>query len=92
MKKLFSHIKPDVLKKKEEKEKEVLHMAAITKEMTIAEALRVDRGTAPIFMQFGMHCLGCPSATGESIEDAAAVHGIDADALIKALNDYLGSK
>jgi hybrid cluster-associated redox disulfide protein len=77
---------------KEEKEKEVLHMAAITKEMTIAEALRVDRGTAPIFMQFGMHCLGCPSATGESIEDAAAVHGIDADALIKALNDYLGSK
>jgi hybrid cluster-associated redox disulfide protein len=77
---------------KEEKEKEVLHMAAITKEMTIAEALRVDRGTAPIFMQFGMHCLGCPSATGESIEDAAAVHGIDADALIKALNDYLSSK
>jgi hybrid cluster-associated redox disulfide protein len=77
---------------KEEKEKEVLHMAAITKEMTIAEALRVDRGAAPIFMQFGMHCLGCPSATGESIEDAAAVHGIDADALIKALNDYLGSK
>ncbi len=67
-------------------------MATITKEMTIAEALRVDRGTAPIFMQYGMHCLGCPSATGESIEDAAAVHGISADELIKTLNDYLSNK
>jgi hybrid cluster-associated redox disulfide protein len=67
-------------------------MAAITKEMTIAEALQIDRGTAPIFMQFGMHCLGCPSASGESIRDAALVHGIDADALIEALNDYLSSK
>ena len=67
-------------------------MATITKEMTIAEALRVDRGTAPIFMQYGMHCLGCPSATGESIEDAAAVHGISADELIKSLNDYLSNK
>lgn len=66
--------------------------AQITKEMTIAEALRVDRGTAPIFMQFGMHCLGCPSATGESIADAAAVHGIDADVLLKALNEYLANK
>lgn len=67
-------------------------MAQITKDMTIAEALRIDRGTAPIFMQFGMHCLGCPSATGESIEDASAVHGIDVDALIEALNDYLQNK
>jgi len=67
-------------------------MATITKEMSIAEALQIDRGTAPIFMQFGMHCLGCPSAIGESIEDAAAVHGIDVDALIKALNDYINSK
>jgi len=66
--------------------------AQITKDMTIAEALRIDRGTAPIFMQFGMHCLGCPSAIGESIEDASAVHGIDTDVLIKALNDYLSSK
>ena len=67
-------------------------MATITKEMTIAEALRVDRGTAPIFMQFGMHCLGCPSASGESIQDAARVHGISADELIKSLNDYLSNK
>lgn len=67
-------------------------MATITKEMTIAEALRLDRGTAPIFMQYGMHCLGCPSATGESIEDAATVHGISVDELIKSLNDYLSNK
>ena len=67
-------------------------MATITKEMTIAEALRVDRGTAPIFMQFGMLCLGCPSASGESIQDAARVHGISADELIKSLNDYLSNK
>ena len=67
-------------------------MAQITKDMTIAEALRVDRGTAPIFMQFGMHCLGCPSASGESIADASAVHGIDVDALIEALNNYMLTK
>lgn len=67
-------------------------MATITKEMTIVETLRIDRGTAPIFMQYGMHCLGCPSATAESIEDAAAVHGISADELVKALNDYLSNK
>ncbi len=67
-------------------------MAQITKEMTIAEVLRVDRGTAPIFMQFGMHCLGCPSASGESIEDAATVHGIDSEALVTALNDFLADK
>ena len=64
----------------------------ITKNMSIAETLNIDRGTAPIFMQFGMYCLGCPAAMGESIEDAAAVHGIDVDALIKALNEYLADK
>ncbi|HCS73984.1 MAG TPA: disulfide oxidoreductase [Clostridiales bacterium] len=67
-------------------------MAAINKEMTIAEALQIDRGTAPIFMKYGMHCLGCPSATGETIEEAAAVHGISQEELVKALNDYLSSK
>lgn len=67
-------------------------MAQVTKDMTIAEVLRVDRGTAPIFMQFGMHCLGCPSASGESVEDASMVHGIDPDALINALNEFLAAK
>lgn len=67
-------------------------MAKVTKDMTIAEVLRLDEGTAPIFMQFGMHCLGCPVSSGESIEQAAAVHGIDADELINALNEYLEDK
>jgi len=48
----------------------------------------MDRGTAPIFINNGMHCLGCPSSMGESIEDACAVHGIDADKLVKELNEY----
>ncbi len=61
----------------------------VTKQMSIGEVLKLNRYTAPIFMQFGMHCLGCPHATAESIEDASVVHGMDADALVKALNEFL---
>ena len=61
----------------------------ITKQMSIGEVLRLDRGTAPIFMEFGMHCLGCPHATAESIEDACMAHGVDADRLVDALNEFL---
>jgi hybrid cluster-associated redox disulfide protein len=46
-------------------------------------------GTASVFMRYGMHCLGCPIATGESLEEASAVHGIDVDELVKALNEYM---
>lgn len=67
-------------------------MTQVTKEMTIAEVLKIDRETAPILMGFGMHCLGCPSASGESLEDASAAHGIDADALVGKINEYLASK
>lgn len=67
-------------------------MAMVTTDMIIADVLRLDRGTAPIFMSNGMHCLGCPSSSGESIEDACAIHGIDADKLVKELNEYLASK
>ena len=51
----------------------------ITKQMSIGEVLRIDRNTAPIFMQYGMHCLGCPHATAESIEQAGMVHGVDVE-------------
>lgn len=64
----------------------------ITKQMSIGEVLRLDRGTAPIFMEFGMHCLGCPHATAESIELACAAHGTDADALVAKLNEYFEAK
>ena len=64
----------------------------ITKEMSIGEVLRLDRNTAPIFMQYGMHCLGCPHATAESLQDACVVHGADADALVEKLNAHLAAK
>ncbi len=66
-------------------------MAKITSDMIIMDVLRMDRSTAPIFTRHGMHCLGCPSASGESIEDACAVHGIDSEKLIEALNAHVGA-
>lgn len=67
-------------------------MAKVTKDMIIADVLNMDRGTVPIFLNSGMHCLGCPSSSGESIEDACAIHGIDADKLIDDLNKYFEGK
>ncbi|MCG8499209.1 MAG: DUF1858 domain-containing protein [Firmicutes bacterium] len=64
----------------------------VTLDTIIIDALRMDEGTAPIFMKAGMHCLGCPSASGESIAEACAVHGIDAGKLVEELNAYLASK
>ena len=66
-------------------------MANITKEMTIGEILRVCPAVAPVLLEMGMHCLGCPHSRGEAIEDACAAHGTDADALVKKLNDFLAS-
>lgn len=57
-------------------------MAEITKDMTIGEILRTNPDVAPILMNAGMHCLGCPSAQGESLEEAAMVHGMNIDELI----------
>ena len=67
-------------------------MFQVTKDMNIGEILDNARETVPFFLNLGMHCLGCPSARGESIEQACAVHGTDADALVKKINDYLASK
>jgi len=67
-------------------------MAKVTKDMIIADILSIDRGTVPILLNAGMHCLGCPSSSGESLEDACSIHGIDADKLIDELNKYLESK
>ena len=60
-------------------------MATITKEMTIGEILRTQPEIAPVLMNAGMHCLGCPSAQGESLEEAAMVHGMDIDALMQEI-------
>jgi hybrid cluster-associated redox disulfide protein len=59
----------------------------ITKDMTIAEALKLKPGIAPILMSKGMHCLGCAIAQGETIEQAAEVHGLSVENLVKALNE-----
>ncbi len=67
-------------------------MAKVTGDMIIRDVLMLDEGTAPIFMKHGMHCLFCPSASGESIKDACAVHGIDPEKLVNELNEYLSSK
>lgn len=67
-------------------------MASVTKDTIILDVLRIDKGTAPFFLEIGMHCLGCPSASGESIAEACAVHGVDADELVAKLNDYLKDK
>ncbi len=57
-------------------------MADITKDMTIGEALRANPDIAPVLLEIGMHCLGCPSAQGETLEEAAMVHGIATDDLM----------
>ena len=64
----------------------------VTKESIIGDVLDQAPGTAQFFFEIGMHCLGCPSARGESIADACMVHGTDADALVKKINDYLSAQ
>ena len=64
----------------------------VTKESIIGDVLDAAPTTAQFFLGMGMHCLGCPSARGESIEDACAVHGVDPDELVKEINDFLAAK
>ena len=64
----------------------------VTKDTIIGEVLDYDVETAQFFFEIGMHCLGCPSARGESIEMACAVHGTDADELVEKINNFLASK
>ena len=58
----------------------------VTRESVIGDILDAAPQTAPFFLEMGMHCLGCPSARGESIEQACMVHGVNADELIAKLN------
>lgn len=63
-------------------------MAKINENMTIKEILTVLPDSAPIFYEFGMHCLGCPVSSGEALKDAAAVHGINVAELLAKLNAF----
>ena len=62
---------------------------AITKDTLIGDILDMDRTTAPYFLEMGMHCLGCPSARGETLEQACEVHGVNADELVAKINAHL---
>ena len=64
----------------------------VTKDMLIGEILQADATVAPILMASGMHCIGCPASQGESLEEAAMVHGIDSEEQVTKINEYLATK
>ena len=64
----------------------------INKDTIIGTILDVAPETAPFFLEMGMHCLGCPSARGETIEQACMVHGVNADELVAKINAFLENK
>ena len=64
----------------------------ISKDMLIGELLQKSDLIAPILMRAGMHCLGCPSSQGESLEEACMVHVIDCDALVNGINEIQADK
>ena len=66
-------------------------MARVTNDTTIGEVIQIDAGVIPILMGAGMHCVGCPSSAGETLEEAAMVHGIDSDMLVEEIQSYLQS-
>ena len=61
-------------------------MARVTKDTMIGDLLQIDQNVEPLLLNIGMHCLGCPSAQGESLEEAAMVHGIDVELLVEKIN------
>ncbi|MCR5742783.1 MAG: DUF1858 domain-containing protein [Lachnospiraceae bacterium] len=61
----------------------------VDKDTLIGELMEIDITTAPILMSIGMHCIGCPSSQMETLEEAAWVHGIDADELVNEINAHL---
>ena len=67
-------------------------MAQISKDMRIIDIINVDYDIVPILLNEGMHCIVCPSAQGESLEEAAIVHGLDPDAITAKINEFLAAK
>ena len=67
-------------------------MIEITKDTIIGYILDIAPQTAPIFLSIGMHCLGCPSSRGETVEEACAVHGVDVDKLLAVVNEAANNK
>ena len=63
----------------------------VTKDMTIGELMNQAPETAPILMEVGMHCLGCPASQAETLEEAAMVHGLDSELLLVKINAFLAA-
>jgi len=66
-------------------------MKKVTKDMIIADILQLDSGIAQILLSKGMHCVGCPAAKGETLEEAGMSHGIDVDSMLDEINKHLGA-
>ena len=64
----------------------------ITKATTMGEMVQYDMGIAYVLMEAGMHCVGCPSSIGESLEEACMVHGLNADEVMANIQEYLNAK
>ena len=64
----------------------------ISKEMTMGEILEVNQGLADVLVESGMHCVGCPAHSFETLEEACAVHGIDVEKMVEDLNAYLNAE
>ena len=62
-------------------------MIQITKDTSIGDILDIAPQTARVFLAIGMHCLGCPSSRGETVEEACAVHGVDVEKLLAIVNE-----
>ena len=61
----------------------------IEKSTIIGDVLDIAPQAAPLFFAIGMHCLGCPSSRGETVEEACMVHGVDCDAFLKQVNYFI---
>ena len=64
-------------------------MGRVTKDTMIGDLLQIDQNVAPLLLNIGMHCLGCPSSQMETIEEAAMVHGLDPDDLVVEFNTFI---
>ena len=64
-------------------------MARVTKDTMIGDLLQIDQNVAPLLLNIGMHCPGCPSSQMETIEEAAMVHGLDPDDLVVEINTFI---
>ncbi|MBQ2642512.1 MAG: DUF1858 domain-containing protein [Eubacterium sp.] len=67
-------------------------MDKITKDTIISDLMKINIGCVPILMAEGMHCIGCPASSGETLEEACIVHGLDVDEMVQKLNDFVNEQ